>query len=203
MAKKKLYRFILSLLVLSILTNPALSNNRKTDALEQKIIEISALRVKIIDKIDQGIEMRFLLQKRLKTLQDEIRVEKNRIQINASQVPLENLRINYNLSLIQQFQAYIEQLDERLTYFRSGNERLKFYLRQIKDDLAIINTLKDMQIENLIDRIDSVLNEFVPETQKKIFDAFDIRLRPIEEVWSEINTKPSRVQTVTYKSLGG
>jgi hypothetical protein len=182
---------ILTLLVLTILINPAAANSRKTGALEQKIIEISALRLKIFDKIDRGIEMRIFLQKRLNELQNEIKVEEDRFSFNGSQAPLENLRIYYNLNLIQHLQAYIDRLDERIAYFQTGNERLKFYLRQIKDDIAIINTLKDMEIENLIDRVDSVLDEYIPETKKKIFDTFDIRLRPIDQVWSEISTKLS------------
>ena len=182
---------ILTVLVLTILINPAAANSRKTGALEQKIVEISALRLKIFDKIDRGIEMRIFLQKRLNELQNEIKVEEDRFSFDASQVPLENLRINYNLNLIQHLQAYIDRLDERIAYFQTGNERLKFYLRQIKDDIAIINTLKDMEIENLIDRVDRVLDEYIPETKKKIFDTFDIRLRPIEQVWSEISTKLS------------
>jgi hypothetical protein len=182
---------ILALLVLSILNSPAAASSRKTAALEQKVIEISAVRVKIIDKIDQGIEMRIFLQKRLNELRDEIKVEQNLFGINGTEAPLENLRINYNLNLIQHLRAYIDQLDERIAYFQSGNERLKFYLRQIKDDMAIINTLKDLEIENLIGQIDTILDEFIPETQKKIFDASDIRLMPTEQAWSEIITKPS------------
>ena len=183
---------ILAVLVLSILSSLTAASSRKTAALEQKVIEISALRVKIIDKIDQGIEMRIFLQKRLNELRDEIKVEQqNLFGINGYEAPLENLRINYNLNLIQHLRAYIEQLDKRIGYFQAGNERLKFYLRQIKDDIAIINTLKDLEIENLIGRIDTVLDEFIPETKKKIFDALEIRLMPTEQVWNEIITKPS------------
>jgi len=182
---------LLSLLVLSIFSNPAAASSHKTAALEQKIIEISALRVKIIDKIDQGIEMRIFLQKRLYEFRNEIEIEQNRFGLTGPEAPLENLRINYNLNLIQHLRAYIDRLDERIAYFQTGNERLKFYLRQIKDDIAIINTLKDLEIENLIDRIDTVLDEFMTETQKPIFDAFDIRLMPTDRVWSEIITKPS------------
>jgi hypothetical protein len=191
MVKRIFGKCILTLLVLSILTSPAAASSHKTAALEQKIIEISALRVKIIDKIDQGIEMRIFLQKRLNEFQDEIKVEQNRFGINGSQIPLENLRINYNLNLIQHLRAYLDQLNERIAYFQTGNERLKFYLRQIQDDIAIINTLKDLEIENLIGGIDTVLDEFIPETKKQIFDALDIRLMPTEQVWSEIITKPS------------
>jgi hypothetical protein len=177
--------------VSSILSSPAAADSRKTAALEQKIIEISALRAKIIDKIDQGIEMRIFLQQRFNELGDEIQAERKRFGINDHQAPLENLRINYNLNLIQHLQAYIDQLDKRIAYFQTGNGRLKFYLHQINDDIAIINTLKDMEIENLIERIDTVLDEFIPETQKQIFNAFDIRLMPTDRVWSEIISKPS------------
>ena len=190
--KKRIFgSCILTLLVLTILINPAAANSRKTGALEQKIVEISALRLKIFDKIDRGIEMRIYLQKRLNELQNEIKLEEDRFSFDASEAPLENLRVNYNLNLIQHLQAYIDRLDKRIAYFQTGNERLKFYLRQIKDDIAIINTLKDMEIENLIDQVDRVLDEYIPETKKKIFDTFDIRLRPIEQVWSEMSTNLS------------
>lgn len=191
MLKRIFGNCILTLLVSSILSSPAAADSRKTAALEQKIIEISALRAKIIDKIDQGIEMRIFLQQRLNELGDEIQAERNRFGINDHKAPLENLRINYNLNLIQHLQAYIAQLDKRIAYFQTGNGRLKFYLHQINDDIAIINTLKDMEIENLIERIDTVLDEFIPETQKQIFNAFDIRLMPTDRVWSEIISKPS------------
>jgi hypothetical protein len=185
-----------ALLILLILSSPDAATTRKTDALEQKIIEISALRAKIIDKIDQGIELRAFLQDQLKQLEEEIKAELNRTGIHAHPVPLENLRINYNLKLIRHFRAYIDQLDKRIAYFQTGHERLKFYLRRIKDEIAIINTLQDLEIENLIGRIDNVLDEFIPETNKQIFDAFDIRLMPTEQVWNEIVPKP--VETITF-----
>ena len=191
MLKQKFGCCLLSLLVLSIFSNPAAAISHKTAALEQKSVEISALRVKIIDKIDQGIEMRIFLQERLNEFRDEIKIEKNRFEFTGHEAPLENLRINYNLNLIQHLRAYLDQLDERIAYFETGNEQLKFFLRQIKDDIAIINTLKDLEIENLIDRIDTVLDEFILEIQKPIFDAFGLRLMPTDRIWGEIITKPS------------
>ena len=191
MVKQKFGCCLLSLLVLSIFSNPEAASSHKTAALEQKSVEISALRVKIIDKIDQGIEMRIFLQKRLNVFRDEIKIEQNSFGLTGPEAPLENLRINYNLNLIQHLQAYIDQLNKRIAYFQTGNVRLKFYLHQINDDIAIINTLKDMEIENLIDRIDTVLDEFIPEIQKQIFNAFDIRLMPTDRVWNEIISKPS------------
>lgn len=176
---------ILSILTLLISFNPLSAGSPKTEVLEKKIYEISSLRAKIIDKIDQAVEMRNHLEHQLADLQDEIRSEQLRTGIYSHQEAQQNLRIRYNLSLIQVLQAYVKRLNERIGYFQSGNEHLRFLAHQIKDDIAIIDTLKDMEIDYLSDRIDRVLNEFIPETKKQIFNASDIRMLPIERVWDE------------------
>ena len=178
--------FILSILVLLISFNPVLAGGLKTKDLQKKIYEISSLRAKIIDKIDQAVEMRIGLECQLAVLRDEIRSEQTRSGIYSYPEALQNLRIRYNLSLIQVLQAYVMRLNERIAYFQNGNEHLKFLAQQIKDDIAIINTLKDMRIDSLTDRINRVLDEFIPETKKAVFDVNDIRMLPVENLWGEI-----------------
>ena len=177
---------ILSILVLLIFFNPLSAESLKTETLEKKIYEISSLRAKIVDKIDQAVEMRIRLERHLAELRDEIRSEQNRLGIYSHPEALQNLRIRYNLNLIQVLQAYELRLNERIVYFQNGNEHLKFFAQQIKDDIAIISTLKDMEIDNLIDRINRVLDELVPETKKPVFNVSDIRMLPIECIWDEI-----------------
>ncbi len=181
----------LVIIMLSITTISVASSGLKKNTLKVKINEISMLRVIIIDKIDQAIEMRHDLVKHLAELQVEIRSEQIRTEIISHEAALQNLRIRYNLSLVQTLQAYITLLNERIDYFQTGNERLKFLIDQIHDDLAIIDILKDMEIQNLIDRIDMVLNEFVPETQKQIINATQISLQPSEYVWEIVSLKPN------------
>lgn len=182
---------ILVIMMLSLIGLPAVSGGLKTSVLEQKINEISILRAKIIDKIDQAVEMRHRLEQRQAELGMEIRSEQISAEIDSYPTALQNLRIRNNLRLIQTLQAYIMLLDERLDYFQSGNERLKFLIDQINDDLVIIDILKDMEIKNLIDRIDSVLDEIIPETQKQIINAAHIRVQPIEYVWETVCLKPN------------
>ena len=177
---------ILSILALLISFNPVLARGLKTKALQEKIYEISSLRAKIIDKIDQAVEMRVGLECQLSVLRDEIRSEQTRSGVYSYPEALQNLRIRYNLSLIQVLRAYMLRLDERIAYFQNGDEHLKFFAQEIKDDIAIINTLKDMKIESLTDRINRVLDEFIPETKKPVFDVADIRMIPVENLWGEI-----------------
>ena len=169
----------------------ASADKLKTEALEQKSYEISSLRVTIIDKIDQAIERRTYLERRLSGFIGEIHDEQIQFEIYTHPEAMLNLRIRYNLRLIQVLQAYVNRLNERITYFQSGNERLKYLDHQIKDDMAILNTLEDMEIDNLIDSINVVLDEIIPETQKQTFEASDIRLQPLDRLWDEISNKPS------------
>jgi hypothetical protein len=178
---------IVSILALLISFNPVLAGGPKTKALQKKIYEISSLRANIIDKIDQAVEMRASLECQLAALRDEIRSEQTRSGVYSYPEALQNLRIRYNLSLIQVLQAYIMRLDERIAYFQNGDEHLKFLVQEIKDDIAIINTLKDMKINSLTDRINRLLDEFIPETKKPIFDVTDIRMIPVANLWGEIN----------------
>ena len=184
-----------------ILSNPSHAERIKKSALEQKIFEISALKARVIDKIDQAIEMRTSLQQQLNELHDEIRTEQIRSSIDSRQEALQNLRIRCNLYLIQQLKAYLNRLDGRISYFKTGKAQLKFFIRQIKDDIAIIHTLKDMEIERLLARIDRVLDEFSPETKKQIFNAADIRLTPIERIWDEISIESGEFKMMSEKQI--
>lgn len=179
----------LSILVLLVSFNPVSASGLKTESLEQKIYEISSLRAKIIDKIDQAVEMRTRLEHELADLQSEIRSEQIRSGIFSQLEALQNLRIRYNLGLIQVLQAYVKRLNERIAYFQKGNEHLRFLVDQIKDDIALINTLKDMEIDNLNGSINRVLDELIPETEKQIFNVTGIRMPPIERVWADVSIK--------------
>ena len=187
-------KYFLMVMILALGCCPADAADLKVKALELKINEISVLQTQIIDKIDQAIDMRSRLERQLAEVRGEIRAEQVRADINSPQQAQQNLRIRYNLILIQTLQAYIHLLDERIEYFYSGKERLKFLIDQINDDLAIIDILKDMEIEILIERINLVLDEFIPEVQKQIFNASDIQLLPIEYVWEDICVKPTQTR---------
>jgi len=201
MEKRDIGRNILTAMILLLASVPAFAGSLKTGSLEQKTYEISALRAKIIDKIDQAIEIRTRLEQGFDELRAEIRAEQTRCEIYSHSQALQNLRIRHNLSLIRVIRAYTDRLNERIDYFQTGNERLRFLIQRINDDIAIINTLEDMEIENLISRTDRLLNEFIPETQKQIFDTADIHVVPVERIWDEIDMNSAEKNTMQTDQL--
>jgi len=178
---------MVSILMLLICTHSVSAGDSKTRELEQKIYEISSLQAKIDDKIDQAVEMQTRLEQQLADLREEVQSEQIRSGIYSHQEAMQNMRISNDLSLIQVLQAYIEILNERVVYFQNGNEYLKFLLYQIKDDMAIIHTLRDMEIDQLMDRIKRASDEFIPQTQKPVFNVADVRALAVEAVWDRVS----------------
>jgi hypothetical protein len=187
MEKRDFGRILLTAMILLLSIGSIGASSLKTRSLEQKIYEISVLRAKMMDKIDLAVEIRTRLEQRFAELRDEIRAEQTRIVIHSRQQALQNLRIRHNLDLIRVILAYTNRLNQRIDYFQTGNERLRFMVDQINDDIAIINTLEDMEIENFISRIDRLLDEFTLEAKKRLFEATDIQLEPIDHIWNEID----------------
>ena len=201
MIKTFIQNGVLATMGLLILSSPTSAERIKKSTLEQKIFEISALKASMIDKIDQALQMRTDLQQQLNNLRDEIRTEQILSNIDSHHKALQNTRIRNNLYLIQQLKAYLDRLDSRVAYFQTGKARLKFFIHQIKDDMAIIHTLKDMEIEKLLVRIDGVLDEFIPETNKQIFNAADIHPSPIELIWDEISIESSEIKALSEEPI--
>jgi hypothetical protein len=77
-------------------------------------------------------------------------------------------------------------LDDKIGYFKIGNDTLNFFYQQAQDDLLMIKTLNDLEIDKLIAQINEVLDEFIPETGKPLFDVNDVPLVDTKKIWNEI-----------------
>ena len=166
--------------------SPAHATGHKTTELEQKTAEISSLKNDLSAKISRAIEKREQLTGKMEALKQEIKQEREQWQIDTFQQALQNARIDYNLKLIQLLFGYIQGLTQKIVYLQNGREILDFFLQQVRDDLLMIKTLNNLEIDKLIAQINTVLDEFIPEIGKPMFDAEDIPLEDTEKIWNEI-----------------
>jgi hypothetical protein len=63
---------------------------------------------------------------------------------------------------------------------------LGFYFQQVQDDLLMIKTLNDLEVDKLIAQINSALDEYTPETSNPLFDANGVPLKDTEQIWNEL-----------------
>lgn len=180
---------VVFLMLLAINTANAEASTAKIQELNRKISEISSLQHNLQEKIATAKATRDQLQKQIDKLAGEIHQRRDKENIVSYRTAIKTSRINYNIKLIRQLSGYSDQLTRRITYFQSGIEMLVFLNQQIRDDLRLIQTLNDMQIDKLIYRINEVLDEYIPETNKHIISFEAISWRSGEMVWNEIIMK--------------
>ncbi|CAB1063815.1 hypothetical protein D1BOALGB6SA_8599 [Olavius sp. associated proteobacterium Delta 1] len=158
----------------------------KSTELKLKMTEISSLQQNLKGKIALAIEKKDQLKQKTQELKSEVRDQKEQFKIETYQNAIMNLRIDYNLKLIQLLLGYIARLNEKIVYFETGHDMLNYYFQQAQDDLLMIKTLDNLEIDKLIAQINKVLDEYIPQTSKPMFDVNDVPLKDTEQIWHEI-----------------
>jgi len=186
MKYRSVYMILLAVFVGMSATDIEGASSPKTLELNRKISEMAALQNGISDRIAIAQKTRDQFQNQITELVKEINRIRDHQQIKSYRAAVKNPRINYNIKLIRKLRAYIDRLNARMRYFRSGNETLTFLHQQVIDDLQLIRTLNDMEVDRLILKINSVLDEFIPETKNYIFTVENIQGASSEKIWDEI-----------------
>jgi hypothetical protein len=175
-----------SLIIYLLFCGPSYASEHKTSELHRKMAEISSLQKKLSQKISLAMQKQEQLNQKVGELEKEIKFEKEQLQIKSYLMAIRNPRIEFDLKLIQLLIGYIYGINEKISSFQNGYQTLVFFQQQVQDDLRMIKTLNDMEIDKLISQINSVLDEFFPELSKPVFDAQNIPMKGTEKIWNEI-----------------
>lgn len=175
-----------ALIIYLLLCGPNYASEQKTTELNLKMAEISSLQQSLSQKISLVMQKQEQLKQKVDELEKEIKQEKEQLQVESYLKAIRNPRIEFNLKLIQLLFGYITGLTEKIGYFQNGYHMLDFFRQQAQDDLLMIKTLNDMEVDRLIAQINSVLDEFIPELDRPIFDTSDIPSKDTEKIWNEI-----------------
>jgi chromosome segregation ATPase len=177
---------LLAVIVVMSATDIEGASSPKTPELNRKISEISALQNRLSDRIAVALKTRDQLQNQIAELAKEINRIRDHRQIKSYHAAVKHPRINYNIELIRTLRVYIDRLNARLRYFRNGNETLTFLHQQVIDDLQLIQTLNDMEVDRLIHKINYVLDEYIPEIKNHLITVENIQGDSSEKIWDAI-----------------
>jgi hypothetical protein len=180
-----LYTFLIFLLLPAKVS----ASNPKTFELRTKMSEILSLREKLTAKQAEAFQLCERLKGTLRMLEVEIEVEKRGLKTESYREAIRSPRIHSNIKLIQKLLAYISALDEKIQYLEIGTEELRFLYRQAEDDLKILETLNDMEIQKLIDQITQISEKYHSEASKLLIDGNGIVLTPPEVIWRRVSNK--------------
>jgi hypothetical protein len=181
-----IYNSLAALMIHLLFCAPNYASEHKTMELNRKMDEISSLQQSLSQKISLVMQKQEQLEQKVDELEKEIHHEKKQMQIESYLKAIRNPRIEFNLRLIQLLLGYITGLTEKISYFQNGYQTLDFFRQQAQDDLLLIQTLNDMEIDDLIAQINSVLDEFIPDLNRPVFDTNEIPLKDTEKIWNQI-----------------
>jgi len=173
-------------LIFFLLGGTVSATGYKTTELNRKMAEISSLQHGLSVKITLAMEKKELLEQKTEALKKEIRQKKEQLQIESYHKAVLIPRIDYNLKLIQLLLGYVGSLKEKIEYFQNGQDTLGFYSQQAQDDLLMIKTLNDLEVDKLIAQINSALDEYTSEASKPLFDVDGVMLKDTVQIWDDI-----------------
>lgn len=172
--------------ILLVLPASAAATNPKAVALRGKMGEILSLREGLIAKQARASQISGRLRGKMHALEAEIEAARRGSNIASYQAAMRIPRIRYNIKLIQKLLAYLSALDRKIEYLGNGTEKLRFLYRQAEDDLRILKTLNDMDIQKLIDEMTQTSETYQMETRALLIDADGTVLTPPEAIWRDL-----------------
>ncbi len=173
-------------IILLLFPGNVLADNFKLSDLTNKMVEISSLRDKVIQRQAQASKLIKQLSQTMVELKEEIKGEKRKMTITSCQEAIRNPRVDYNIKLIQKILVYISRLNEKVQYLDIASQELAFLYQQAEDDLKILETLSDIKIEKLMGHINQATHKYQSEAKGLSIDVNGIALSPPEEIWNSI-----------------
>ena len=138
---------------------PAIKSSATPEANEirEKMTAIVLLREKIKQNRSQAVKIYRKLNEQKSALAKEIKAEHRRLGHISYENGIRVPRIQYDLKLMQKILLYISILDERIACFEVGLEELTFVYQQAHDFLKIIETLRDIELNELMSQTNHIL----------------------------------------------
>ena len=179
-------RVLSGVLALMALAASIAAGADKGSRLGVALSELESVRTVIDERIASAEGKRGELEAQRKQLKAEIMIERRRLDAALLRQALPHKRIEYDLRLVQQITAYIDQLDRRIVYFRSAIETLDFYGRQIRDEMSYLKTVSAVDISRLSDQIKTAVAEFSEQAGRPLLAMSDLSFSSLETIWSEM-----------------
>ena len=145
------------LLFCSVLPATKSSATPEANEIREKMTTIVLLREKIKQNRSQAVKIYRKLNEQKSELSKEIKAEHRRLGHISYENGIRVPRIQYDLKLMQKILVYISRLNERIACFEEGLEELTFVYQQADDFLKIIETVRDIELNELMSQTNHIL----------------------------------------------
>ena len=158
----------------------------KADELQRKIADIDLLKDQLSDRKKQAEAVLNELLTQQQTLADEIRLIQKSYEFKSYQQVQEFDRARHNIELLRTITSYIEAFTRKIRFYQTGHDKLTYLHQSAEDDIKMISTLNDFEIDALTTQISLVINRYLREAHIIRIDPEKIELVSPEKIWKRI-----------------
>jgi len=176
---------LVTLLLIGYLTAPATAES-KADELHRKIADIGLLKGQLADRIQQAEMVLAELTSQQRNLATEVRLLQKSYAFKTYQQVRKFDRAHHNIELLRSLSAYTDAFAKKIRFYQSGYDKLSYLSQLAEDDIKMINTLNDFEIDALTTQISLVINRYLREAHIIQIDPEKINLASSEDIWMRI-----------------
>jgi len=161
----------------------------EADELRQKIADIGLLKTQLTDRMQQaeGVLAELLTQQR--NLVDEVRLLQKSYDMK-SYAQVKNFdRARYNIELLRSLTAYADAFTQKIQFYHAGYDKLTYLRQSAEDDIKMIQTMNNFEIDALTTQISLVINTYLREAHVIQIDPEKIELPSAESIWEKVVQK--------------
>ena len=180
-----LFGFCQGLALQQTMATQALAND-KVHQLRQKIADISLLQQQLQDRSLRAETILNELLVQRNEIGTEVRILVKSLSIRSLEQARGHHRVHYNIELLRLLIAYIDEFDTKVRIYRTGYDKLTYLNQLVNDDIRMVATLNDFQIDALTTQISLVINRYMPEAHTIKIDPRQVLRASAQSVWDGI-----------------
>ena len=158
----------------------------KAEELRRKIADIGLLKQQLSDRQRQVETVLEELMVQQRDLAAEVHLLQKSFGFSSYEQARRIDRAYYNIELLRTITAYINTFSEKIRIYKAGCDKLAYLHQLANDDIKMINTLSDFQIDALTTQISLVINRYLAEAHIVQIDPEKITPLPAAIVWEAI-----------------
>ncbi|MGD9367166.1 MAG: hypothetical protein PVH87_15820 [Desulfobacteraceae bacterium] len=163
-----------------------LSANSKAEELKRKIADIGLLKQQLGDRQQQAEAVLASLVAQQNELLSEVRLLQRSLNFKSYQETMKSERSYNNIELLRIIMAYTNEFTNKIRLYQTGQDKLTYLQQLADDDIKMIGTLNDFEIDALTTQISLVINKYLGEAHIIQIDPEKIKPSTPETVWETI-----------------
>ncbi|MGD8836444.1 MAG: hypothetical protein PVJ84_19305 [Desulfobacteraceae bacterium] len=162
------------------------SADSKSEELQGKIADIVLLKQQLADRKTHAEAMQVKLLEQQADLVTEVRLLQKSFGFKSYQQARQYERVHYNIELIQAISAYNLMFTDKIRIYQTGHDKLDYLQQLVEDDIKMMRTLNDFEIDALTTQISLVINRYIGEAHIIQIDQKSIKLTPAKKIWEGV-----------------